>query len=164
MLGLKVLITGGKSALALKMLKAFAKHQVVLADYGEMPNSSRFISLGEKNEDIIAHNLLNNCLDEGVDMILPLHTFEISATAKAKVLFNEFNIEVLLPNDGDLNTYFDQQTILKHEHWAVFRRAEILFASMADEKLVNFGKANCLNGAFYVNYDNTLANLKLITI
>ena len=161
---MKVLITGGRSALALKMLKAFTQHQVVLADYGEMPNSPRFISLGEKNEDTIAHTLLSNCLDQVIDMILPLHNFEISPLSKAKVLFDEFNVEILLPNDGNLNIYFDPLAALKYEHWAVFRKGEVLFASMADKELVNFGKATCLNGVFYINYDKAVANLKLITI
>ncbi|MBC7616322.1 MAG: hypothetical protein H7202_09670 [Pedobacter sp.] len=161
---MKVLITGGRSALALKILRAFTHYNVVLADYGEMPNSSRFISLGEKNEDTIAHILLSNCLDEGIDMILPLHKFEISPLAKAKVLFDEFNVEILLPNDGDLSTYFNLQAALKHENWAVFRKGEALFTSIADEQTAASGEALCLNGAFYVNYENAVANLKLITI
>ena len=161
---MKVLVTGGRSALALKMLKAFTQHQVVLADYGEMPNSSRFITLGEKNEDTIAHTLLSNCLDQGIDMILPLHNFEISPLAKAKVLFDEFNVEILLPNDGDLNAYFHSLIALNYEHWVVFRKGEVLFASMADEQVAASGKTISLNGAFYINYDNGVANLKLITI
>ena len=165
---MKVLITGGKSALALKMLKAFTQYQVVLADYGEIPNFSsgayKWISLGEKNEDIIAHTLLSNCLDEGVDMILPLHNFEISPLAKAKVLFNEFNIEILLPNEDDLSIYFDEQAVLKQAYWAVFKSGEILFASKADEQTVTFQETTVLNGAFYINCEKAVANIKLITI
>ncbi len=165
---MKVLITGGKSALALKMLKAFAQHQVVLADYGEMPNFSatayKFISLGKKNEDTIAHNLLNTCLDEQADMVLPLHKFEIEAIAKADVLFNEFNIEVLLCKHDDLNTYFDQQTLVKSQNWVLFRKGEVFFATFANEELAVFGKRMQLNGAYYFKNDSTVANLTLITI
>ena len=146
------------------MLKAFTRHQVVLADYDEMPNSPRFISLGEKNEETVAHTILSNCLDEGIDMILPLRNFEISPLAKAKVLFDEFNVEILLPNDGDLSAYFDPLSASKHEYWAVFRKGEAIFASMADEQTAASGQTLCLNGAFYINYDNAVANLKLITI
>ncbi|MES2653026.1 MAG: hypothetical protein V4663_14895 [Bacteroidota bacterium] len=164
---MKVLITGGKSALALKMLKAFEQHQVLLADYGEMPNFSSsaysFISLGEKNEDTIAHTLLNHCLNEGVDLILPLHTFEIISIAKAKILFNEFNIELLLPNADDLGAYFDEKPAAKLTHWVVFKNGEILFCSTADDKLLTIGKTAILSGAFYFDH-GTVANLNLITI
>lgn len=99
---MKILITGGKSAHALKMVRVFADDEIVLADYGDMPSfpSARyhFISLGERNDDIIAHNLLNYCLNEGVDAILPLHVFEINEIAKSTVLFEEFNIRVLMPD------------------------------------------------------------------
>jgi hypothetical protein len=98
---MKILITGGKSAQALKQLAAFANDTVILADYGEMPSfpsaKYQFISLGERNDDIIAHNLLNHSLNEGADAILPLQAFEIAEIAKSALLFEEFNIRVLMP-------------------------------------------------------------------
>ncbi|MGY0037739.1 hypothetical protein [Pedobacter sp. NJ-S-72] len=63
---MKTLITGGKSAQALKILKAFTNDQVLLGDYGDMPSFAsaqyQFVSLGDKNEETIAHTLLNACL------------------------------------------------------------------------------------------------------
>ena len=98
---MKILITGGKSVQSLKLLKAYEKDVIVLADYGEMPSfpskQYQFISLGEKNVDTIAHNLLNHCLDEEVDAIIPLHVFEQEQLQKSVVLFEEFNIRVLMP-------------------------------------------------------------------
>lgn len=164
---MKVLVTGGKSALALKMLKAFEQHQVSLADYGEMPNFSSpaytFISLGPKNEDTVAHTLLNHCLNEGIDLLLPLHAFEILPLVKAKVLFNEFNITLLLPSIDDLSFYFDQKIATKRGHWAVFKDGEVLFSTVADDTLFTIEKNPFLNGAFYFD-QGTVANLKLITI
>lgn len=165
---MKILITGGKSALALKMLKAFETHQIVLADYGEMPSFSstayRFISLGEKNEDAIAHHLLSSCLDEEIDLILPLHAFEVEAMAKAMVLFSEFNITILLPPDADLSTYFKVNDQVKSTDWAVFKNGEALFMSTPNDKLAAFSNHDHLSGAFYINYSNVVANLSLITI
>lgn len=93
------MITGGKSIQALKLVKTYENDTVTLADYGEMPSfpsaKYRLISLGERNDDIIAHNLLNHCLDEGADAIIPLHAFEITELSKSTVLFEEFNIQVL---------------------------------------------------------------------
>nr|WP_121271531.1 hypothetical protein [Pedobacter schmidteae] len=94
-----ILITGGKSAAALKQANQFINDQVILADYGEMPSLSsakyKFLSLGERNDDIIAHNLLNHCLNEGADAILTLNDYETTELLKSAVLFKEFNIDIL---------------------------------------------------------------------
>jgi hypothetical protein len=97
---MRILITGGKSAQALKQAKLFTDDDaIILADYGDMPNfpSARytFLSLGERNDDIIAHNLLNHCLNEAADAIVVLNVFEIEQVEKSTVLFEEFNIKVL---------------------------------------------------------------------
>ncbi len=103
---MKILITGGKSAQSLKLIKTFADDNIVLADYGDVPSfpSARyyFISLGQRNDEIIAHNLLNHCLNEGVDAVLPLHEFEVNEISKSQVLFEEFNIKVLLPQEDQI--------------------------------------------------------------
>ncbi|KQC02151.1 hypothetical protein [Pedobacter sp. Hv1] len=162
---MKILITGGKSATALKLLKAFTEHEMVLADYDEVPSFSsaayRFVSLGAKNEDTLAHTLLNNCLDENVAAILPLHDFEIEALAKATILFKEFNIEVLLPNQGDLMQYLNSK---KSTNWAVFNHGNLIFATEPNETLIALAQATHLNGAYYVSEDDGQLNLALITI
>ena len=98
---MKILITGGTSIQALKLVKAYPNDTVLLADYGEMPrfpsSTYRFISLGERNDDVTAHNLLTICLDEAVDAVLPIHAFEAIELEKSKVLFDEFNITVITP-------------------------------------------------------------------
>ncbi|SFG88692.1 ATP-grasp domain-containing protein [Pedobacter insulae] len=160
---MKILITGGNSAKALKILKAFTQHQVILADYGEVPSFS-FVSLGEKNEDTIAHSLLNTCLDLAVDAILPLHHFEIEPMAKAKVLFNEFNIEVLLPNLEALSTYQEIHSFAKQDEWMLFIAGEVLGASTIDADLTFFGKKAQLNGVFKFNQGESVTNLRLFTI
>ena len=98
---MRILITGGKSVQSLKLLKDYEQDIIVLADYGDMPSfpskQYKFISLGERNDDTIAHNLLNHCLDEEVDAIIPLHVFEREQVLKSVVLFEEFNVRVLMP-------------------------------------------------------------------
>ena len=98
---MKILITGGKSIQALKLVKAYPEDQVILADYGEMPSfpsaTYRFISLGAQNDEVIAHNLLTICLDEAVDAIIPLHRLEADELLKSKILFDEYNITVITP-------------------------------------------------------------------
>lgn len=101
---MKILITGGKSIQALKVLNSFINDQVILADYGDAPQfpsaKYHFISLGERNDDIIAHNLLTVCLDEHVEALMPLYDFETEQVAKSSILFQEFNIDILLPEEG----------------------------------------------------------------
>ncbi|MNY29972.1 hypothetical protein D3C86_1640490 [compost metagenome] len=103
---MKILITGGKSVQALKLAAAYAHDAIILADYGDVPHfpstKYSFLSLGERNDDIIAHNLLNHCLNEGVDAILPLYPFEIAEIGKSTVLFEEFNIHVLMPEHSQV--------------------------------------------------------------
>ncbi|MFP5080992.1 hypothetical protein [Pedobacter sp. JCM 36344] len=98
---MKILITGGKSIQALKLVKAYYDDKVILADYGEMPSfpstTYSFISLGIQNNEVVAHNLLTICLDEAVDAIIPLYKFEVDEVLKTSVLFDEFKITVILP-------------------------------------------------------------------
>jgi hypothetical protein len=165
---LKILITGAKSAIAIKLLKAFDQHQVVLADYGEIPSffskNYRLISLGPKNEDTIAHTLLNNCLDEQIDAVLPIHTFEIIAVAKAKILFNEFDIEVLSPNQDDLDTYFNDHKNTKTIDWLIAIKGAIIFTTLIDDDLVEHVKKTNLSGAYYILKNGTATQLKLMVV
>ncbi len=162
---MKILITGGKSAGTLKLLKAFEGHDIVLADYGDTPSfgssSYAFISLGEPN-DAIAHNLLNICLDHGIECMLPVHEFEISHVSKSSVLFEEFNITVLLPSVVDLPKFFyPLQDVDPKSPWAIFVKGELKFPVDAEESLVILGKEHKLNGVFYLpdNIDKPTAIL-----
>lgn len=149
---MKILITGGKSAAAVKLLKAFANDHILLADYGDMPSFAseayQMHSLGERNDDTTAHNLLNNCLDENVDMILPLHAFEIEAVSKSIVLFEEFGIRVLLPEISSLNQYLDSGKF--SGDWAIYQDGSLLFSSNPSAEFNEALKTAGLNGAFYI--------------
>ncbi|RZJ76436.1 MAG: hypothetical protein EOO47_18570 [Flavobacterium sp.] len=156
---MKILITGGTSATALKLLKAFSNAEVVFGDYGSVPGMKtdlyRFESLGEFNEDTLAHNLLNNCLNLGVDTILPLRRDEIEAVAKSAVLFSEFDIHVLLPEANEIQ-FFLSQEMVKTENWMIVKNGELLFSSNADENVL----PTVLCGAFYFNQ----SNFRLVTV
>lgn len=161
---MKTLITGGKSAQALKLLKAFTGDQVILADYGEAPSFSsaqyQFISLGEKNEETIAHNLLTACLDQGTDRLIPLHIFELEAVVRSLILFEEFNIHVLLP---DINSFplYKLSGAVNTQNWAVFDKGELLYASAGT---VLTGTAEGLNGVFYMDGAGDDARPVLFTV
>jgi hypothetical protein len=165
----KVLITGGKSSPSYKIVKAFQNDQVLLADYGDIPAFSagqyQFITLGEKNEETIAHNLLNACLDHGVEMILPLHEFEVAAVAKASLLFSEFGIQVLLPELTELPKYFhSQEDVAKGQNWAIFINGELLYSPAPDTLIEETGRSKNLNGVFYIPEDLQSLTAILFTI
>ncbi len=151
---MKILITGGNSATTLKLLKALEGHEIILADYGDIPSftsgSYTFISLGEVN-DTIAHNILNVCLDHGIDMVLPVHIFEINPLAKSEVLFEEFNIKVLLPVQTEILNYFYPQEDLKSGMtWYLFFDGVLQYPKEASGYVVELGSEKKLNGAYYI--------------
>ncbi len=151
---MKTLITGGKSAQALKILKAFTTDNVILGDYGDIPSYAstqyQFVSLGERNDETIAHNLLNSCLDQEVDRLLPLYRFELEAVMRSSVLFEEFNIHVLLPDLLHFPLYLSE-TVLDKQNWAVFDKGELLYAALPANNFFGIGKEKALNGVFYMN-------------
>lgn len=160
---MKILITGGTAIAALKLLKAFENKEVVLADYGTVPMlksaAYQMISLGKKNEEIVAHNILNVCLDEGITTVLPLYSFEVAALAKARVLFAEFGIDLLLPDDEWLKRCFDESQAPKLNDWAIYHSGKLLYAS-SDLPIWLVPQKDNLNGAFTLTNDQ----FSLITI
>lgn len=159
---MKILITGGNNARALKLLKAFPKHFILFADYGEVPAVTTdyyaFASLGTLNKESIAHILLNFCITESIDCIIPLHDFEVEPLAKSAVLFKEYGIEVLLPSQKNLTTYLSQQKV-NYNNIMVFIKGDCIFTNTESLPL---NKPVNLNGVF--SFDQDGLELKLFTI
>lgn len=162
---MKTLITGGKSAQSLKLLKAFSEDQVFLGDYGETPAFSspqyQFVTLGELNKDIIAHNLLNTCLDLGADRLLPLYDFELEAVVKSAVLFEEYNVHILLPH-LDVFARYPLTGAVNKQNWALYDRGELIYAAIPHPGLTYADKD--LNGVFYMDETAEGFNPVLFTI
>ncbi len=145
---MKILITGGKTATALKLIKAFPSHQIVLGDYGEMPSIASsvytFAVLGGWNEEIAAHHLLTKCLDLGVDALLPLYEGEIKAVAKSLLLFEEFGLKVFVPAPSD----FPAQRFTG-KYVCVFEQGELQYTNVEEIGALIDHKSQKLNGAYY---------------
>ncbi len=111
-------------------MKAFPTHFVLLADYGDVPGivseHYAFSSLGILNKDSIAHILLNFCITESIDSIIPLHSFEVEPIAKSAVLFGEYGIDVLTPH-ADLVADFLSTEKNTFPNFAAFLRVEAKF-------------------------------------
>ena len=147
---MKIVITGGKSATALKLSKAFANDQVILADYGEMPSFKsamyQFAELGTWNEEILAHHLLTKCLDYEADILIPLYESEINAVGKSLLLFLEFGLKVLVPETVSVGNALNSSKTL-----AVFDSGKLLYADVENDTLVREGARQLLHGAYYFN-------------
>ncbi|WP_406826071.1 hypothetical protein [Pedobacter sp. KACC 23697] len=159
---MKILITGGNNARALKLIKAFPNHFVLLADYGDVPaivtENYAFSSLGLLNKDSIAHILLNFCITEAIDCIIPLHEYEVVPLAKSAVLFGEYGIQVLLPNADVIADYLTAEKVI-HQNFAVFIHGDRIFST--EEHLFPQNGSSNLNGVFGYSHTN---DLKLFTI
>lgn len=160
---MKILITGGKTATALKLLKAFPDHQILLADYGEMPSIAsalyEFEELGVWNEEIAAHHLLTKCLDVGADALIPLYEGEITALAKSLVLFEEFGLQVFVPEPTQLSSV-SKPAVSKN--WCVFKNGKCLYTNMEDQNMSTIENKHKLNGVYYfdaVNEEFTIIQL-----
>ncbi|MGA9648024.1 hypothetical protein [Pedobacter sp.] len=159
---MKILITGGNNAKALKLMKAFPTHFVLLADYGDVPGivseHYAFSSLGILNKDSIAHILLNFCITESIDSIIPLHSFEVEPIAKSAVLFGEYGIDVLTPH-ADLVADFLSTEKNTFPNFAVFVKGECIFASGGE---IFVKKEEGFSGVF--GYNSADDDFKLFTI
>ena len=129
---MNILITGGKNAKVLKLLKAFSNDFIVFGDYGEVPEMSartyRLASLGIKNEQSIAHVLLDFCLSESIELIIPTHRFEIEQMAKSIQLFSEYDITVLLPSAETLDGFLSEEKSFD-AGFVVLKKGKCIFSS-----------------------------------
>lgn len=141
-------------------MKAFPSHFVLLADYGDVAGiiteKYAFTSLGVLNKESIAHILLNFCITESIDCIIPLYDFELEPLAKSAVLFDEYGIQVLLPEASILQHYVAEKA--SYQNFAIFINGECIFSTEE-----NFQKQfPQLNGVF--GYNEVTSDLKLFTI
>ena len=143
-------------------MKAFPSHFVLLADYGDVPGivteNYAFSSLGVLNKDSIAHILLNFCITEAIDCIVPLHHYELEPLAKSAVLFSEYGIQVLLPDAAIIADYLAEEK-LTYQNFAVFIHGDQIFST--EEGSLPANVAPRLNGVFGYNDAD---DLKLFTI
>jgi len=143
-------------------MKAFPTHFVLLADYGDVPaivtENYAFATLGALNKDSIAHILLNFCITEAIDCIIPLHDYEIEPLAKSAVLFGEYGIQVLTPPADSLAKYHNEDKTT-FQNFTISINGESVFASGGE---IFVKQDEEINGVF--GYNQPSDNLKIYTI
>jgi len=161
------MISGGNSAFAMKLMAKLAPHRVILADYGEMPafstNAYRFKSLGSQQDGAYAHRLLQACLDEEADLLIPLHAFEIRPLAASALLFNEYAVRLALPGADNLPEYFNsEKSAPAGEDWLLLLHGRPVFSSRSDWPIP---LAQVDDGVFSLDENSgNVAKWRLITI
>lgn len=142
---MKILISAGKSAKAFKVKNLLNSHELFLVDYGDMPDfvgsDSKFVSLGQRNEETLAHTILTMCLDMGVEACLPLNKEEIHACSEAKLLFEEFGIALLVPELDYLKSFTPIE--LDDKNITILMNGEDLASGEHNDKLLG------ISGIYY---------------
>lgn len=100
---MKVLITAALSARAYQVKRLFDPEacQILLADSQDIPDfmlkAGQIIRIPAGDSAVFTHELLKLCLDQQINVLLPLRAKELQPLAQARTLFDEYGIEVLVP-------------------------------------------------------------------
>lgn len=105
----KILITFGTRPLAMRIAKRLgADFEILYASSEDIPElllaSGKYAKIPKGLLPTFAHEILKLSLDQQVDYVLPLGGFELEPLAAAKVLFEEYQISVLVPDKDLLET------------------------------------------------------------
>lgn len=96
-----ILITYGTRPLAQRLQRFVQQHLVSFASCEEIPSvfASKYHSIPHPANPVFAHELLKLSLDLNIDYILPLHPNELTTLKDTQVLFDEYGIQILVPED-----------------------------------------------------------------
>lgn len=99
------LITGASNAAAFRLARLFAKEGLVFGSNEQLSDFSsfKFITIPLATSPSFCHELLKICLDNQIKEIFPLLKNEIIELASSKVLFEEFDIKIIMPSINFIN-------------------------------------------------------------
>lgn len=118
-----VLITAGLSAEAYRLQRILDIKDVVFSDETTLPKIANSLSivLPPHTSSSFVHEMLKSCLDLGITRVYPLNLGEVLELAKARTLFSEYDIFLIIPSDSWLESSFRQNalrgdliTVLEH--------------------------------------------------
>lgn len=94
-----VIITTGTSTKAQSIARQYIDYRVVFADSMPVPkpllNSGKFLQLPLPTAPHFIHELLKACLNHSAELLVLLSAEEIQRVLPQKVLFEEYNIEIV---------------------------------------------------------------------
>jgi len=97
-----ILITHGIRPFAQRVARQLSgERRVVFGTADELPdvllNSGKYISLPNASSSAFVHEMLKVCLDHPIATVIPLGKLELARLLEAKILFDEYGIQLLLP-------------------------------------------------------------------
>lgn len=93
----KLLLTGAVSAAAHKVKSVLKDKEVLMGDFMPLPPIPGLLALPSPLSVAYIHELLQLCLAEGVDELVPIRFAELKALLSAKALFAEYGIQLYVP-------------------------------------------------------------------
>ena len=94
-----VIITSGTSAKAQSLAKSYPNDEIIFADSLPVPkpllDSGKFIQLPAISAPHFIHELLKACLDKNANILALQTDAEIKLIIPQKLLFEEYNIEII---------------------------------------------------------------------
>ncbi|MEJ7695035.1 hypothetical protein [Daejeonella sp.] len=102
-----VLITAGLSPEAYRLKRILAIDEVVFADQSPLPQipGSRSLVIPPYTSSSFVHEVLKGCLDLGITKIYPLQAGEVTELSKARSLFLEYNVKLIIPSEEWLKNH-----------------------------------------------------------
>jgi hypothetical protein len=99
------LITAASDSAAFRLARLFSEKVIFLGSIEEIPNfgDTKFIKIPSAKSPSFSHELLKICLDNHVNEVYPLVFDEIVELSASRVLFEEFNIKIIIPSINYIN-------------------------------------------------------------
>lgn len=101
-----ILITAGTTSLAFKVKNILSDNfHVSLGTKEEIPSiiKNQYITLAKESSNSYINELLKIALDNNINYLLPLSSSEAIVLSQNKVLFEEYDITILIPEFNELN-------------------------------------------------------------
>ncbi len=126
-----VLITAGLYPEAYRLQRVLSVQDVFFSDDQELPfmPGIKSVVLPSCTSPSFVHEILKACLDNAIGMIYPLKRGEIVELSHARQLFNEYNIDLMIPSDEWLRNNLSNLP-LRHPSIAVLKDDELLAGSL----------------------------------
>lgn len=96
-----ILITGAASAAAYKVKSLFNTENLVFGDYEPLPPMPSLRVLPSPSSVSYIADFLKFCLEENITKVYPIRRKEVSALFTAKLLLEEYGIQLVLPTKLD---------------------------------------------------------------
>lgn len=125
-----VLITCGLSPEAYRLQRILNTEDIVFADKTSLPlfSSKPSFVLPACTSSSFVHEMLKSCLDHKITHVYPLNKGEILELSKARDLFLEYDIILMIPTDNWLKDW-NEQIVVKGENITVLENGRVLAGS-----------------------------------